>query len=159
MIFLQPLSLPCFRCSALSRTESRLDQCIVFLFQSHSSELKTRKVTQVRFGRGGGRTELLEAPSRPIYEFAWMFVCVCLREGGRESGVAYRGEFNKFIMCVSNNLIIPQEVSSACLEISRPLPQWESSAPCFYKSFVTLPLPSYIKLQVLHNVSVLTCPR
>lgn len=60
--FLLLLSLPCFRCSALSRTESRLDQCIVFLFQLHSSELETRKVMQVRFGRGGSRAELLEAP-------------------------------------------------------------------------------------------------
>lgn len=35
------LSPPTFRCSALSRTESRLDQCIVFLSQSHSNESKT----------------------------------------------------------------------------------------------------------------------
>jgi len=55
LIFLLPFSLPCFRCSALSSTESRLDQCIVFLFQSHLNELKTRKVTQVRFGRDGSR--------------------------------------------------------------------------------------------------------
>lgn len=38
------LSPPTFRCVALSRTESRLDQCIVFLSQSHSNESKTRKV-------------------------------------------------------------------------------------------------------------------
>lgn len=52
------LSVPCFCCSALSRTESRLDQCIVFLFQSHSSELKTRKVTQVRVGRDRSKAGL-----------------------------------------------------------------------------------------------------
>lgn len=45
------LSPTTFRCSALSSTESGLDQCIVFLSQSHSNEPKTRKVMQVRFGR------------------------------------------------------------------------------------------------------------
>lgn len=72
LIFLLPPSLLCFRCSALSRTESRLDQCIVLLFQSHLTELKTRKVMQVRFGRDGGRAELLKAN---------MWVCAGERRG------------------------------------------------------------------------------
>lgn len=66
LIFPLPIFPTHLRCSALSRTESRLDQCIVFLFQSHLSELKTRKVTQVRFGRDRRRAVLVEALARPI---------------------------------------------------------------------------------------------
>lgn len=66
LIFPLPIFPTHLRCSALSRTESRLDQCIVFLFQSHFSELKTRKVTQVRLGRDRRRAVLVEALARPI---------------------------------------------------------------------------------------------
>ncbi len=58
----------------------------------------------MRFGRGGSRAERLEAPARPIY--ICMNVCVCVRERELEKSCILREKFfNKFIMCVSNNLI------------------------------------------------------
>lgn len=64
------LSPTTFRCSALSSTESRLDQCIVFLSQSHSNEPKTRKVMQVRFGRE--EEQSFWKPPSGSYEFLWV---------------------------------------------------------------------------------------
>lgn len=64
------LSPTTFRCSALSSTESRLDQCIVFLSQSHSNEPKTRKVMQVRLDRE--KEQSFWGPPSGLYDFLWV---------------------------------------------------------------------------------------
>lgn len=153
LIFLLPLSLTCFRCSALSRTESRLDQCIVFLFQSHSSELKTRKVTQVRFGRVWKQSS---ASGGPLKAGVWVCLgCLCVRACMHVCGGEKRSErktnmqreveqIHVFLTTSSSGLTS----LSSCLLCASCLFFTGNHFPCLY---VTLALPSHIKLQVLHK--------
>lgn len=151
LIFLLPLSLTCFRCSALSRTESRLDQCIVFLFQSHSSELKTRKVTQVRFGRVWKQSS---ASGGPLKAGVWVCLgclcvraCMCVGEKRSERKTNMQREVEQIHVFLTTSSSGLTSLSS-CLLCALCLFFTGNHFPCLC---VTLALPSHIKLQVLHK--------